>query len=211
VTNHVIVIMKSQPAAAATGTAASAMRSAEIASAQAPLMRELRQVHATHIKPYRLVDAFAATVSKGEAARLKSQAGVKEVIRDVMIREAPPSQPTMTMTKAKAGTSPAATPAPASLTPNVIPGACGSNGAVQLDPEGLALTNTDSDDPSAKTARSLGINGAGVKVAWIADGVDPNNINFIRANSTSASTLRPTTPRRATSLPPAGWTTTSAR
>ena len=75
VNEHVIVIMKSQPAAAAEGTAASTERAAMIAGVQAPLMSELRQVHATHVKSYRLVDSFAATVSKGEEARLKATPG----------------------------------------------------------------------------------------------------------------------------------------
>ena len=42
------------------------MRSDAIAAKQAPLMSELRQVHATHVKSYRLVNSFAATVSAGE-------------------------------------------------------------------------------------------------------------------------------------------------
>ncbi|HUC56904.1 MAG TPA: hypothetical protein VMA95_05845 [Streptosporangiaceae bacterium] len=183
VSQHVIVVMKTQFAAAHEGTRAATTRSAMARAAQAPLIAELHEVHATSIKSYSLVDALAATVSKGEEARLKANAAVKEVIPDVTIKGPNPLDPTAQTTVAKASRkSHSNKPA---LTPNTIPGACSAT-TPQLDPEGLSLTNTDSDNPSQPTARSLGITGAGVKVAWIADGVDPNNINFIRSNNTSA-------------------------
>jgi len=194
VSQHVIVIMKSQLAAAQVGSQAAVARSDVIAGSQAPLMSELSQVHATHVKAYRLVNSFAATVSAGEQARLKANPAVSEVIPDVTIRgggpvRATPAAPTApTARKSAKSTKSAKRTAPASstsLTPNVIPGACGANGATQLEPEALQVTNTASDNPSAKTARSLGITGKGVKVAWIADGLDPNNVNFLRSDGTS--------------------------
>ena len=172
----VIVIMKSQHPVAPAGSSAMAERADTIAAEQAPLMDELRQVQAKNVKSFQLVNAFAATVSKDYVTRLQTHPAVAQVIPDSVIRRAKP----------KTDASPSAVSnVLAASTPNVIPGACGANGAVLLDPEGLALTHTDSDDPHARTARSLGITGKGVKVAWIADGVDPNNINFIRPNNTS--------------------------
>jgi hypothetical protein len=175
VNQHVIVIMKNQLPAAPVGSAAASARSADEASYQAPTMSELSQVHATHVKSYRLFNAIAATVSAGEETRLEASSAVAEVIPDVTIHGAQPAQVSNTATTA----------ARTSLTPHVIPGACGPNGQVQLDPEGLALTHTDSTARHAQTARSLGFTGAGVKVAWIADGVDPDNVNFIRRGGTS--------------------------
>ena len=62
------------------------------------------------------------------------------------------------------------------------PNACPTGSTPMLEPQALQTTSTDSDDPSAKTARSLGLTGAGVKVAWMADGIDINNQDFIRAD-----------------------------
>ena len=179
-TQHVIVIMKGQPAAARAGTSASSRRSAAIASTQAPLMTELRQVHASHVHAYRLVDALSATVSAGEVTRMRANPAVQEVIPDVQIRLASPAQESQPAAMASQGGT-----RTTSLTPHVIPNACGANGKALLDPEGLQTTNTASDDSHAKTARSLGITGAGVKVAWIADGIDPQNVNFIRPDGSS--------------------------
>jgi len=182
VTKHVIVIMKRQLPAAPAASAAARVRSAAIARSQAPMMSELGQVHAAHVTSFRLLNAIAATVSAAEAARLAASPAVAEVALDETIQGARPEQ-------FGSAAGPPVKPASASLgtsrTPNNIPGACGRSGQVLLDPEGLALTSTDSDTPHAKTARSLGITGAGVKVAWIADGVDPENVNFIRPNGTS--------------------------
>jgi len=185
VNQDVIVILKSQHAPAFAGSSEDLQRANTMADEQAPLLNELRQVQAVNIKSYKLVNALAARVSQGELDRLKANPAVAAVIPDSRIRRPKHAEGTAQATKSAASAKSVLPNVNPFLTPNVIPGAC-SSGAPQLAPEGLALTNTDSDDPSQPTARSLGFTGAGVKVAWIADGIDPNNINFIRANNTSA-------------------------
>ncbi|HEV2372704.1 MAG TPA: S8 family serine peptidase [Streptosporangiaceae bacterium] len=185
VNQHVIILMKHQFAAAHVGSKAAKSRASAVSGSQSALVAELSAVHAVHVKRYSLVNAVAATVSAGEVTRLKHNPSVAKVIPDVMIRGPQLGQAPLAL-NTKAHKAHRTGRAPTSLTPNVIPGACGANGAVQLAPEGLSLTSTDSDNPHQPTARSLGITGAGVKVAWIADGVDPNNVNFIRPDNTSA-------------------------
>ena len=189
VNQPVIVLMKSQPAEARSGSRAAAARAAAVSESQAPLLTELRAVHATHVKPYQLVNSLAATVSAGEEARLRANPAVAEVLQDVTISGVVPGAAAASPASANAAAVTSATAGPASartaVRAHVIPGACGRNGRALLDPEGLALTNTASQNPRQPTARSLGITGAGVKVAWIADGLDPENVNFIRPDGTS--------------------------
>jgi hypothetical protein len=178
------------PAASAAGLAENANRAvivimkhrlsgAAAASDQEPVLSELRKVNAKRLRSFRTVNALAATVSEGMVARLAANPAVDRVVPDVVIRR---HRAGMRGAGARSGKAQSAGP----LAANEIPGACGAADATQLEPEALQTTNTDSDDPSALTARSLGFTGAGVTVAFIADGIDPNNINFIRADSSSA-------------------------
>jgi hypothetical protein len=181
---RVIVVLRSQFRAARVGSRSATVRAAAIRSDQGTIRAQLRSAHATHVQSFQLVNAMSATVSKAERARLAADPNVAEVIPDVTLHGVAPAV-TPTASKASHARREHTAAASSTVSPNVIPGACGANGATQLDPEGLSLTGTDSDDPNQPTARSLGITGAGVKVAWIADGLDPNNVNFLRADGTS--------------------------
>jgi hypothetical protein len=180
VNQHVIVFLRNQPAQAPVGTHAAAARAASVSGSQQPLMRELGEVHATDVKRYQLINAFAATVSKGEAARLAANPAVQRVIPDSLIMGPSPQQlgaPAAGSTGARAATG--------GPKYKLIPGACLPDGKVSLAPEALSLTGTASSNPKQPTARSLGFTGAGVRVAWMADGIDPDNANFIGPNGKS--------------------------
>jgi Subtilase family len=191
-TTPVIVFLKDQPAAVSPASPRSAARSDAIAASQAPFLRELAAVHATHVKAYSLVNGFAATVSAGEESLLAADPAVARVIPDGTIEGPPPTVAPEPVEAATAGEAAKPVEAATTATPNAspapLPGACLPDGGVQLEPEGLALTDTDSQTAGAKTARSLGFTGAGVTVGFMADGIDTDNANFLRPGGASVFT-----------------------
>ena len=181
VSEPVIVLLKSQPAQAPAGSAAARAAAAAVTAAQSAVAGELQQVHATAVKRFSLVDSIAATVSPLEAQRLAADPAVAQVIPDATFAIGAPAA-----AAPSSGTVVQSAPARSlSLPARNVPGACAANGETQLAPEGLALTGTASGNSKAPTARSLGFTGAGVKVAYIADGVDPDNANLKRKSGAS--------------------------
>jgi hypothetical protein len=148
----------------------------------APYLSQAMRAGATGVIRYHLLDAFAATMPAPAAARLAVSPGVARVIPDSIIKgPAPVNGP------APAVLRPAPPPALPGTQPATQPraGACAASGTPQLEPEALSLTGTDSATPGVRTARSLGYTGAGVKVAFLADGLDTANSDFRRPAGTS--------------------------
>jgi hypothetical protein len=174
VSTPVIVFLKNQPSLSPTSVR-SAERRDTISASQAPFLSELAEAHATHVTTYSLVNAFAATVSAGEEKILAADPAVARVIPDGTIEGPSPAIETKSAGPAHADYSP-------------LPGAFLPDGKVELEPEGLSLTQTDSQTAGAKTARSLGFTGAGVTVGFMADGIDSDNVNFIRPDGKSVFT-----------------------
>ncbi len=167
VNRQVIVLMKNKQL-----TGADAERD------RAGVIGELQQVGAQRVRTFHLLNAFAAVVSDGELQRLKANPAVAEVAPDVVIHRRPFAASSAT------GTSAASASIATSLPLHDIPGMCATSGQGLIGEE-LEVTNTDSNGANPNTARALGFTGKGVKVGYIADGVDPQNENFLRADGTS--------------------------
>jgi len=163
---RVIVIFKNQETGLpATRSDVTARRHA-LAGIQAPVTRQLSSFGARNVHSYTVLNAVSATVSSSQVTQLASNPAVSKVIPDQVIQLAPPAS-------TGSGGSQGGLPG------NTV---CAPNGQVQLNPQALETIHADSDQAGAQTARSLGFTGAGVTVGFIADGLDINNPDFIRAN-----------------------------
>jgi hypothetical protein len=169
VTDKVIVLFRNQVASVPDTASNATRRTAAVKSVQSAVLSQLTQTHATSVKSFSLVNAVAATVSPGEAKLLAANPAVAKVVADLPIPVAANPPVVRSVKKPAAGIKP-------------LPNACPPKGKVQLNPEALGNIHAASQSGKGDTAQALGYTGAGVKVAWIADGVDPNNPDFIRAN-----------------------------
>jgi len=165
-TQSVIVVFKNQDRAQPATRSALPARRRTLAAVQGPVLRRLAGSNARSVHSYTTLNAVSATVSPALVSSLRSDPAVAEVVSNGVVHLAPTT------------TGAAGSASGAGATP--LPGACAPAGKVQLEPEALKTMSVDSDNPNARTARSLGIDGSGVTVGWIADALDPNSPDFIR-------------------------------
>src|SRR5215470_3481127 len=167
-THRSIIIFKNQltglPARGATANA----RINAANTAQAGVMAQLKQVHAAHVHGYHIINAISATISTAEIGRLKANSAVQAVVPDTMRHFASLGSGAGPIFPAKARHHHGVANAPNQPI-------CPSNPAQPLiEPEARQVMNVD--------AANQIVDGSGVKVGIIADGIDPNNPDLVRAN-----------------------------
>jgi subtilisin family serine protease len=144
-------------------------RASAVVASQASVRAELTRVHASHVHSFQIINAISASVTSAEAKHLQANPAVRAVVPDVFRRFASlgsgpgPALPAY-----------AARNAPRAASPPVQQ-ICPSNPAQPIvEPEARTVMNVDA-------AEQL-VDGSGIKVAIIADGIDPNNPDLIRPN-----------------------------
>ncbi|MFI1034464.1 S8 family peptidase [Streptomyces sp. NPDC020951] len=162
---RVIVVLRDQHAGLPMH-AKSAQRRRAVAEDQAPIVSRLKNGGATDVSGLSLVNAVAATVKPTVLGQLRNDPQVAAVVPDLPVRL--PDADTAARTAAVG----AGTPTAAN---------CPKDPAKPLtEPEALGLTKTDA---ARRTAT-----GKGMKVAFLADGIDVNNPEFIRPDGSHVIT-----------------------
>jgi hypothetical protein len=163
-----IIIFKNQfGRLPATRSNTRARVSAALAS-QAGVRAELTQLHARNVRSFSLINAMAATVSAAEVKHLQTNPAVAAVVPDAVRHFASLGSGPGPALGAMAGVSSHA----ASTSPQQI---CPSDPSKPLiEPEAREVMNV-------AAAQQLA-DGSGVKIGILADGIDPNNPDLIRAD-----------------------------
>jgi len=171
----VIVLLRNKQAGLG---ARSTARSTSVKAEVGPLARTLRSHGATHVTSGHAFPFVVASVSSAQKTALERNSAVKAVFPDSVI-PAPTAQlsddPQLVLPSIPTTSSP---------TPTAGPSICGTATSPEQDPEALSVINADG-------ATALGVDGAGVSTAYIADSVDTTIPDFKR-NAKYASAGSPT-------------------
>ena len=159
--------------------------------AQAAVLAELQAGGAKVLSSTTLVDSITALVSPALAHALGTSRAISEVVPDTALSLGPVASATPIAATPGAATRSVATPAvshvavaasgaaptakPVLHAHTIAPATqiCGTRSDPELDPEALK-------DINANQARAIGIDGSGVTVAVLADGLNATNPDFVR-------------------------------
>ena len=172
----VIVILRDQLANVPPARRAMGTRAMAVADSQRSLVGRLQAAKSRKVTTFSTINAFATKVSAEEFAQLAAHPQVQAVVPDKIIY-----LPKHAETRGAAGASVATGPAAAASS-----ALCGT-----LEPEALQLTQTAFGNSSTAQAQLVldgngqPVTGQGVKVAFIADGLDPTIPGFIRPDGTN--------------------------
>ncbi|MGH2857176.1 MAG: S8 family serine peptidase, partial [Solirubrobacteraceae bacterium] len=169
VRSRVIVVLRNQlPALPANRHHVHARIAAE-SSADATIESDVARSGGRIYRRYHALNAFAASVSARERAALASSGQVAQVLPDTVVQ-----LPTQDNGPFNSNASPAQVDASQQ--------SCSTDPSnPMLEPEALQTTHTAYSDSSIPQAQNLAT-GAGVKVAFFADGIDVNNPDLIRTD-----------------------------
>ena len=166
---RVIVLLRDQHPELSPRTD-TARRNRAVADDQAPILSLLKNNDATHVARMSLVNAVAATLKPSAISRIRADGQVAAVVPDLPVR-----RPQQHGTTSAAATGAAGSPTGTTAT------ACPRDPAHPMtEPEGLSLTKTDAAQKLAT--------GKGVKVAFMADGLDVDNPEFVRPDGSHVIT-----------------------
>jgi hypothetical protein len=175
----VIVVLRDQLSATPATRAGMNTRSARATVAQNSVLSHLAGPSATHLRHFALANAFAATVTTDQVAALQHDPSVAAVVKDASV-----PMPSPAPQREAGGGATGGQVQPADDGPNAI---CPSDPAQPLlEPEALQSIHALTTDGSPN-AQQLST-GSGVTVAYIADGIDPDNPDFIRADNSHVIT-----------------------
>jgi len=172
--SNVIVILRDQKPELPGLRGMRGMRAAALSAAQDPVVAHLQSAGATRVHRFQLINAVSARISAAEADQLAAHPLVQAIVPERVIRLPRQAKASSTLgnNSGQVGDPPS-------------PALCNT-----LEPEALQLTHTAYLDPTVPQAQRVRdgsgefVTGKGVKVAWIADGLDPTVLGFTHTDGT---------------------------